>query len=69
MFGSWKFSVESMKEFLNNWKERKYPLYFKFDTNIGWLNEEFSSMIQNFVDDNVLRFNPLNNQFYFSRFQ
>ncbi|CAB4383274.1 unnamed protein product [Rhizophagus irregularis] len=59
MSGSWKFSVESMKEFLNNWKERKYPLYFKFDINIGCLNEEFSSMIQNFVDDNVLRFNPL----------
>ncbi|RGB39437.1 hypothetical protein C1646_754485 [Rhizophagus diaphanus] len=59
MKGSWKFSFESMKEFLNNRKERNYPLHFKFDISNDCLNEEFSNMIQSFVDDNVLRFNPL----------
>ncbi|PKY22445.1 hypothetical protein RhiirB3_436429 [Rhizophagus irregularis] len=70
MRGSWKFSVESLEEFLNNLKERNYSLYFKFDLNDDdCLNEEFSSIIQNFVDDNVLKINPLNyQQFFLSRF-
>ncbi|CAB4402908.1 unnamed protein product [Rhizophagus irregularis] len=59
MKGSWKFSVGPLKEFLNNLKERNYSLYFKFGLNYDCLNEEFSSIIQNFVDDNVLRINPL----------
>ncbi|PKC62589.1 hypothetical protein RhiirA1_521455 [Rhizophagus irregularis] len=59
MKGSWKFSVDPLKEFLNDLKERNYSLYFKFGLNYDCLNEEFSSIIQNFVDDNVLRINPL----------
>ncbi|PKY27800.1 hypothetical protein RhiirB3_443663 [Rhizophagus irregularis] len=59
MKGSWKFSVDPLKEFLNDLKERNYSLYIKFGLNYDCLNEEFSSIIQNFVDDNVLRINPL----------
>ncbi|CAB5205854.1 unnamed protein product [Rhizophagus irregularis] len=58
--GSWKFSVEAIEKFLNNLKERNYSLYFEFDLNRNYFNKEFSNVIQNFIDDNVLKNNPLN---------
>jgi hypothetical protein len=62
MKGLWKFSVEGLEGFLNTLKERNYSIYFKFGIKLNYLNdeeiEEISNLIQNFIDDNVLKNNP-----------
>jgi hypothetical protein len=65
MKGSWNFSAERLEEFLNNLKEKNHSLYFKFGLNRNTTSneeiEEISNVIRNFIDDNVLKNNPLNN--------
>ncbi|RIA79465.1 hypothetical protein C1645_840600 [Glomus cerebriforme] len=53
--GDWKFSIERLKEFLNNWKERRSSLYFKLDLNVECSKEALSNVFYKFIDDGVLK--------------